>query len=157
MHLPEGEVPLRDVMEWVQEQAQFLTPTQTHVLWYLCANAWRKPDNPEGQLTGGVMSGRTKISTICARTGLSRRTVREAMWDLQESAYIYCQYTRGRGTSAVNVFWTGAHDATRAEIRAGAKELPKALRRPAPEANEGNEEGEDAVVLKFPNVQPLHI
>lgn len=123
--LPSGEVASYEVSEWVQEQAQFLSPTQTFVLWYLAANAWHTPDNPEGRLVGDVLSGRCLLSSIKHRTGLSEKAIRNALKDLQRQGYIIAQLRPGNGQSRITVFWEGKFDQIRAEFRSGAKPLPK--------------------------------
>lgn len=129
MGLPQGGVTLNEVMEWAQEQSQFLTPTQTLVLWYLCINAFRTDENPEGALAGYVFSGRVPQAKICLRTGLSRHAVRDALIDLQDTGYIIYQSKRGRGESECVVFWSETADEMRAEVRAGIREIPEGMKR----------------------------
>ena len=129
MNLPDGEVSLYEVMEWAQEQAQFLTPTQSLVLWYLCVNAWRKEHNREGREPGEVMSGKASIRRIQMGTGLSERSVRYALDALQDNGYIYCEHRNGRRFSGIVVFWSGGADDRRAEFRAGVRDLPEAMKR----------------------------
>lgn len=129
MGLPTGEVGLHEVMEWAQDQAQFLTPTQTLVLWYLTINAFRTDNNREGREPGDVMSGRTALRKIQMRTGLSQRAVRYALDDLQDLGYIYADHRPGNGRSRVAVFWSEGADERRAEARAGVRALPEGLKR----------------------------
>ena len=130
MGLPPGEVDLHEVMEWAQEQAQFLSPTQTLVLWYLCINAFRTSNNREGREPGDVLSGRTSLRKIQMRTGLSQRAVRYALDGLQDLGYIWAEHKPGNGQSRIMVFWSEHSDEIRAEMRAGVRDLPEALKRP---------------------------
>ena len=123
----EEEVYLSEVVEWAQEQTQFLTPTQAHVLLYLCCNAWTS-DNPEGPI-GQVLSGRTALRKIQMGTGLSQRTVRYALDALQDNGYIWCKHAPGNGKSQIVIFWSEAADERRAEFRAGVRPLPEGFKR----------------------------
>jgi DNA-binding MarR family transcriptional regulator len=127
--LPSGEVRQYDVLEWAQEQAKYLTPTQHHVLLYLCINAWHTPDNNENAPAGMVLSGRTAMSKIQMRTGLSERTVRDALNALQDNGYILRKSKPGNGQSVIGVLWQEDHDDIRAEIWAGVRDLPKEWKR----------------------------
>jgi DNA-binding MarR family transcriptional regulator len=129
MDLPTGEVQKYEVLEWAQEQAQFLTPTQTLVLWYLCINAWNSPSNREGAPAGQVLSGRTALRKIRMRTGLSDRAVRDALHHLQDAGYIWRESKHGNGQSKIVVFWIESADEMRAEVRAGVREIPEGMRR----------------------------
>ena len=135
--LPDGEVDLYEVMEWAQEQAQFLAPSSTLVLWYLCINAFRTHTNREGRQPGEVMSGRTPMSKIQMRTGLSESSVRRALRDLQDAGYIIAEHKPGNGQSHVTVFWAEVYDDMRAEFRAGVRALPGAFKRAVREPKEG--------------------
>lgn len=149
MSRSDGSVTLHDVMEWAQDQAQYLSPSQTLVLWYLCINAFRSSDNPEGRSAGDVMSGRVSMRKIQMRTGLGERTVRDALRDLQEMAYLRAEMVPGNGHSRISVFWEPGFDELRSEIRAGVRPLPKAFQRVAKGRPERVEKQEDAVVLEF--------
>lgn len=129
MSLPTGEVQQYEVLEWAQEQAQYLTPTQTLVLWYLCINAWHTPNNSEGAQEGMVLSGRTPLRKIQMRTGLGERTVRDALNALQDNGYIWRESKPGNGQSRICVFWHEGADERRAEFRAGVRDLPEAMKR----------------------------
>lgn len=131
IYLPDDneEVKPHEVMEWAQEQAKFLSPTQTYVLWYLCLNAWRTPNNPEEAHVGQVLSGRTALSKIQMRTGLSDKAVRDALNALQDKGYILRQSKAGWGQSRIYVFWGGGADERRAEFRRGVRDLPEAMKR----------------------------
>jgi DNA-binding MarR family transcriptional regulator len=129
MPLPDGDVALRDVLEWVQEQAQFLTPTQHHVLFYLASNAFVTNANPENRKPGDVYSGRCALSKIAHRTGLSQRAVRYALDALQEAGYVVAELQPGHGKSKITVFWMEAADEMRAEFRSGSKPLPKGFQK----------------------------
>lgn len=150
MGLPlNGEVRLDEVMAWAQEQAQFLSPTQHHVLLYLCINAWRTPHNPEQQQTGGVLSGRTRLRKIRMGTGLSERAIRNALDGLQDAGYILAKHQPGNGASEIHVFWFEGADAFREEFRAGVRDLPKMLQRPK-KTNERNVAPAEGNVVQFP-------
>lgn len=129
MGLPLGEVSPHDVMEWAQEQAQFLTPTQTLVLWYLCINAWHTATNNEGRSPGDVLSGRTSLRKIQMRTGLSQRAVRYALDGLQDKGYVIAEHQPGNGRSAISIFWHEGADEVRKEVRAGVRDFPEAMKR----------------------------
>jgi DNA-binding transcriptional ArsR family regulator len=148
--LPEGEVSPREVLEWAQEQAKFLTPTQTHVLWYLCINAFRKPDNPEDAPVGQVLRGRTPMRKIRLNTGLSERAIRDALNALQNAGYIYREFRSGNGTSEILVLWTEDMDDVRTEIRAGVRDLPERFKRASRERSPRIVESSDAVIVQFP-------
>lgn len=151
-HLPAGdeEVDPFEVMRWAQEQAQFLSPPQTLVLWYLCLNAWHKPDNPENEHVGTVLSGRTPLSKIRMRTGLSDRGVRDALNALQDKGYIFRESKPGWGQSRIEVFWSEGADEFRAELRAGVVDLPEAMKRKVKTRERGLTVVSDADIVEFP-------
>jgi hypothetical protein len=130
-HLPgdNEEVYQYDVMRWAQEQAKFLTPPQTLVLWCLCLNAWYKPDNTENAPVGQVLAGCTPLSKIRMKTGLSDRAVRDALNALQDNGYIYRESKAGWGKSTILVFWSEGADEIREEFRAGVRDLPESIKR----------------------------
>lgn len=129
MSLPLGEVTQHEVLEWAQEQAQYLSPTQSHVLLYLCINAWHTASNHEGRSPGDVLSGRTALSKIQMRTGLSQRAVRYALDDLQDAGYIVASHRPGNGKSSIGILWHAGADEMRAEVRAGVRDIPDAMKR----------------------------
>lgn len=124
--LSDGEVRQSDVMRWAQEQAEHLSPPSLHhVLLYLCLNAFYSYDNDENRSPGNVLRGRSRISTICRFTGLSRTTVKRALRGLQEAGYVIATGDGGDGPSSIAVVWWEAMDTVRAEVRAGGRELPR--------------------------------
>lgn len=129
MSLPLGEVTQHEVLEWAQEQAQYLSPTQAHVLLYLCINAWHTASNHEGRSPGDVLSGRTALSKIQMRTGLSEKTVRRALDALQDAGYIVANHQPGNGKSKIGILWHAGADEMRAEVRAGVRTIPEAMKR----------------------------
>jgi DNA-binding MarR family transcriptional regulator len=129
MGLPLGEVSQHEVLEWAQEQAQYLSPTQSHVLLYLCINAWHTTSNHEGRSPGDVLSGRTALSKIQMRTGLGKTAVKDALDALQDAGYIVANHRPGNGKSWISVYWSESADDIRAEVRAGVRALPEVLRR----------------------------
>lgn len=150
-HSPSGGWTTRDVNEWVMGQAQYLSPTQTLVLWYLAANAWLS-ECEEGK-EGEVMSGRTPTTKIMMRTGLGERTVRDALRALQDEGYIIADMQRGNGKSTITVFWDPAMDVIREEYRAGVRSLPKYFQRQEKEPVAKLQTVTEATILKFPNRQ----
>lgn len=129
MSLPTGEVGLHEVLEWAEEQAQFLrSPSTRLVLIYLCHHAWRTEDNAEGRNVGDVLSRYASIARIQRGTGLSDRTVRTALRELQEEGYVIANLKHGNGRSEIGVFWEANHDEFREDYRAGIKPLPKPFR-----------------------------
>lgn len=153
--LPSGEVTLHEVMEWAQEQAQFLTPTQTHVLWYLCLNSWRKPGNKEAASPGQVLSGRAPLRKIQMGTGLSKRAVIYALDSLQSKGYIVRDHQPGHGRSEVLVLWEASDDEFRAEVRAGVRKVPESFQKPTRTATPGKKETALAIILPFPSVHDV--
>lgn len=139
-----GEVRQHRVLAWALEQAQYLTPTQHHVLLYLCINAWHTADNNEAAPVGMVLTGRTALRKIQMGTGLSQRAVRNALDGLQDAGYILCAHKPGNGQSHIGILWWEEFDEIREEFRAGARDLPKDWRRtikPRPKRITGNSEG----------------
>ena len=133
MSLPTGEVGLHEVLEWAEEQAQFLrSPATRLVLIYLCHHAWRTNTNPEGRSIGDVLSRYASVARIQRGTGLSDKTVRAALQELQSEGYIIANLKHGNGKSEIGVFWEEEHDDFRADFRAGIKPLPKPFRAPEP-------------------------
>lgn len=131
-YLSDGEVTQHEVMAWAQEQAKFLSPTQTLVLWYLCINAWHTPTNPEGAHAGQVLSGRTVLRKIQLNTGLSDKAVRDALNALQDEGYVWRKSLPGNGQSQIAVFWSAGADERREEFRAGVRDLPEGFKRTTP-------------------------
>lgn len=129
--LPRGgeDVKQDRVLAWALEQAQYLTPTQHHVLLYLCISAWHKADNPENEPMGMVLSGLTALRKIQMGTGLSQRAVRNALDGLQDAGYILCKHRPGNGRSDIAVLWWEDFDEIREEFRAGVRDLPKEWQR----------------------------
>lgn len=151
MGLPvDGEVTSHEVWEWAQEQAKHLSPTQTLVLWYLCLNAWRKPNHPEGSLPGQVLSGRVSISRIRVRTGLSERAIRNALRELRYAGYIIYDLKPGNGASEITVVWNEGADARREEYRAGVRDLPEYFQRPKKKPSKSNTGDLEHNILPFP-------
>jgi hypothetical protein len=130
MGLPTGEVGLHEVLEWAEEQAPFLrSPATRLVLIYLCTHTWRVPENPEKRNVGDVLSRYASVARIQRGTGLSDKTVRGALRELQSEGYIIANLKHGNGKSEIGVFWEEGHDEFRADYRAGIKPLPKPFRR----------------------------
>lgn len=129
MSLPKGEVKQWQVLEWALDQARYLTPTQHHLLLYLCVNAFYSPENPEGAWVGRVLSRRAEQTEIQYRTSLSRKTVYRALGDLQEHAYLIYKPGFGNGYTEITIAWTEQFDELRDQIRAGVKPLPDQFRR----------------------------
>lgn len=150
MGLPFGEVQQHDVLEWAQDQAQYLTPTQHHVLLYLCINAWHTPDNKENAPVGVVLSGRTSLRKIQMKTGLSERAVRNNLNALQDAGYILRDSLPGHGQSVIGVLWREEYDEIRAEIRAGTRDLPKEWRRAVKPSKERIVGSSDGNIVQFP-------
>jgi hypothetical protein len=156
MGLPTGEVSLNEVMGWAQEQTEHLrSPASRLVLWYLCINAFRHPDNPEGRDVGDVLSAYTPIARICAGTALGARTVRDALTELQEEGFILADMKRGRGQSRITVFWNEHSDQIRADYRRGIRDLPKGFKRVEQTPQVGLSPVSEATILQFPNRQDL--
>jgi hypothetical protein len=131
MGLPTGEVGLHEVLEWAEEQALFLrSPATRLVLIYLCHHAWRTDTNPESRSVGDVLSAYASVARIQRHTGLSDKTVRAALQELQAEGYIIANLKHGNGRSEIGVFWEEDHDEFRADWRAGIKPLPKPFRAP---------------------------
>lgn len=144
-----NEVNLHEVMEWAQGQSHYLRSSSLRlVLWYLTANAFRHESNPEQGIVGQVLGARTEIAAIQRGTGLSDKTVRAALQELQSLGYIAAKMTPGRGRSSIVVFWTEAAEQMRDDARKGIKPLPKWTQR---SVQETTEEQVDAVVLSFRN------
>ncbi len=129
MSLPLGEVTTHAVLEWAQEQAQYLSPTQTHVLWYLCMNAWYTTSNRERATPGDVLSGCTSLRRIQMKTGLGKTAVRAALDGLQDAGYIWADHKPGNGSSRISIFWNEGADEVRAEVRAGVRDFPEGMKR----------------------------
>lgn len=149
MGLPTGEVQQHELLEWALGQAKFLTPTQAHVLLYLCINAWHTDTNPEGSPAGQVLRGRTALRKIQLFTGLSERTIRDALNALQDEGYVWRDSKPGNGQSRIVVFWSEGSDDRREEYRAGVRDLPEAFKRTGPEPKQELTAVTDAVILPF--------
>lgn len=129
MRLPSGDVAQWDVMQWALEQAQYLTPTQHHVLLYLCLNAFYQADNPEDAWVSRVLTKRAEQAEIQFYTGLSRRTIYRVLYELQESGYIvYDSSNSPNKPTNITVAWREEMDELRARVRAGTAEFPPAFR-----------------------------
>ena len=153
MGLPPGEVALHEVMAWAQEQTPFLPhASQRFVLWYLCVNAFRYEDNPEGRHVGCVLSAYAPVARICAGTGLSERAVRGALRYLQDNGYVHAEHVPGNGKSSIAVYWTEGADERRADFRAGIRPLPKGFQRDVRTPRKAHHL---AVVTNLPLRQPL--
>jgi DNA-binding PadR family transcriptional regulator len=151
MALPPGEVDLHDVMGWAQEQSVFLrSPSMRLVLWYLCVNAFRHVNNPENREPGDVLSAYATVARIQRGTGLSDKSVREALQELQDEGYIVADLKHGRGKSRITVFWTEQADERRADFRDGIRDLPKGFQR-TPKSTAPTLElvSQDAKILPF--------
>ena len=144
-------ITLREVTEWVWDQAAYLTPTQMLVLAYLATNAFLTSDNPEDALPGQVYAGRSSLAKIQRGTGLANSTVRRILEELQDEGYVLANMLTGRGKSTINVFWSAEMDDIRADVRTGARRLPKWLQRTVKTTKNSIPEGPDATVLPFPN------
>jgi hypothetical protein len=130
MSLPTGDVGLHEVMGWAEEQSLHLrSPAQRLILWYLCLHAWRVEDNAEGREVGDVLSRYTTIARIQRHTGLSDKTVRAGLRELQEEGFIFADMAPGNGKSTISVFWNETADERRADYRAGIRPLPKGFKR----------------------------
>lgn len=149
MSLPTGDVGLHEVMGWAEEQSIHLrSPAQRLILWYLCLHAWRVSDNAEGREVGDVLSRFTAIARIQRHTGLSDKTVRAGLQELQDEGYIYADMNPGNGKSTISIFWSEASDERRADHRDGIRPLPKAFQRtPKGGSVEAVEPVADAVVI----------
>ena len=150
-----AESTLREVTEWGWRQADYLTPTQHHVLLYLSQNAFLTEDNPEGAMRGQVYRARTSMAAIRRGTGLSERTVRDALRALQDQAYVLSEMSPGYGVSRIVVFWNEVADALREDFRAGVKPLPKVFRRPQRVAPETQLSDNQDNIVQFPYRQQL--
>jgi hypothetical protein len=131
MGLPtDRDVGLYEVMGWAEEQSLHLrSPAQRLILWYLCLHAWRVEDNPEGREVGDVLSKFAAIARIQRHTGLSDKTVRAGLQELQEEGYILANMAPGNGTSTIAIFWSETADERRADYRDGIRPLPKGFQR----------------------------
>lgn len=130
MRIPDdGEVKQWQVLEWVQEQARYLEPTQHHLLMYLCINAFYTPNNPEGGWVGRVLMARSQQPEIQYRTGWSRRTITNSLEALEAQGYITYVPGRGNRPSEITVMWSETCDDIRDRVRAGTMPLPRQFRR----------------------------
>lgn len=132
-HLPnEGDTTSGDVMRWVWSQGIHMSrPSHQVLLAYLASNAFLSDDNDEGEEVGIVMYRKSYFEEIMAGTGVrSRATLRAALDDLQEMAYIRRE-ERYRPTDPlrITVFWHESDDEFRERLRAGRVSLPPALQR----------------------------
>lgn len=129
MSVPDdGDVRQWDVLQWAQDQARFLTPTQTLLLWYLCLNAFYKEDNPEDARVGQVLMARDDYSSMQFYTGLGRRTAQRALESLRLAGYVYVEmYPSNHRANRIVVCWNEGFDSMRERARAGAKALPEAF------------------------------
>lgn len=102
--LPEATTTLK-ALQYVQGQAvrgHFDgQPTALSVLYCLVMNMWVNP-SPDGQGRCEVMSGRSDIANIAARTALSRRSVQRALRWLGEAEWIDTERQTGEGGREVN-------------------------------------------------------
>lgn len=144
------DTSLRVVTEWGLRQAVHLSPSRHHVLLYLCASAFLTDTNPENAYAGQVYRARSTFAAIRKHTGYSERTVRDALRDLQEAAYVLTDMKPGVGKSRILVLWDDKHEALRDDLRAGVKTLPTYLRRAQKGEKTAPVQQEDAIILQFP-------
>lgn len=120
-------------MRWVWSQGIYMSrPTHMALLAYLASNAFLSKNNDEGEDDGVVMYSKSYFEEIMAGTGIrSRATLRAALDDLQEMAYIMRE-ERYRPTDPlrISVFWHESDDEFRERIRTGRAALPERLKRP---------------------------
>lgn len=125
MSIPSGDTNQWDVMAWALDQAQFLAPTQHHVLLYLCLSAFYKAENPEDAWVGKVLSKRSEQAEIQFHTGLSRRTIQRVLLELQEAGYIvYKSFNSPNKGSEITIAWREEMDELRAQVRRGVRDFP---------------------------------
>lgn len=121
-----------EAMQWVLAQGEHLPgPAHAAVLYYLAANAFYQPNNPEGAEVGQVLYQASKYERIMRGTAIkSRQTLRKALNELQDLAYVHRAERSGRGTHEplrISVLWDPRWDVIREGLRAGTRGLPTAL------------------------------
>lgn len=126
----DGDTNQWNVLEWAFQQAQYLTPTQHHVLLYLVCHAFYAADNPEGGEVGQVMRQASYVESMTAGTGLKRMAIRNALTALQTSGYVQREVRKdkavyGQQPHMIYVLWEA--DELREGLRNGSRRLPKEL------------------------------
>lgn len=127
-----GSTPAQwEVLRWVAAQGEFLTPTPMATLYYLASNAWYRPGNQEEAPVCQVLYQASKYENIMRGTGIrSRMTLRKALNDLQDQAYVYRSERGSWGNHdplRIMVLWEEPWDLLREGLRAGTRTLPERL------------------------------
>lgn len=151
MGLPSGEVDLHEVLAWAQEQSPFLRSASARLLLMdLCINAWRHDRNRQGAEPGEVVQSATSLHSIQRRTGMSDKTVRRAMAELQEEGFLIADLKQGFGKNRIVIFWTEGADERRTDYRAGIRPLPRGFKREVETPSVADSGPHEAVVINFP-------
>lgn len=127
-----GDTTQWEVMAWALEQAQYMTPTQHHVLLYLSISSFYRSDNPENGEVGQVMRQSSYVSSISHGTGLKRDAIRQALVGLQVKGYLQREVRQDRGIHGqqphlMYILWEKEADDHRKGMRDGTKKLPPEL------------------------------
>lgn len=126
--IAEGDTTQWEVTEWVWEQAQYMKPTEHHVLLYLCAHAFYQSDNPEKGEVGQVLRKASYVESMVRGTGLHPNTIRRALVTLQRAAYIQRGERNdpnlyGQQPHVIYIIWEA--DDLREKLRMGTRVPPE--------------------------------